>query len=433
MTSLPGDISAYFNKYGIDGFEPVPVPRDKYIYIVVIPALKESNNLPRLLESLNSQVISHPEKILVMITLNNTEDAPETIIQDNEISARFIEEAVKTNKYPLLNIAYIDLFSPGNTMPVKEGGVGLARKTGMDTALKYFDYSSGEPLILGCLDADCTVDKNYFDIVYNYFNSGKVEAAHVEYYHPLPEEKENKEAILSYEIFLRYYVFGLLKAGSPYAFHTIGSTMHSTAGAYVKIGGMNKRKAAEDFYFMEKLSKVTSIHKIPGTAIYPSGRGSFRVPFGTGQRVNRYLAGTHEEHVIYNFDSFLILAKWLELFNNSELLPVEYYLEEAGKISPALHEFLLLSKFEESWPKISGNTKNPKQALLQKRLWFDGFKTLKLIHHLRDNVYPVKPMFPHLAGVFIRHNITLPENYNGEEMPSVEVQISFLEKIRTLT
>ena len=71
-----------------------------------------------------------------------------------------------------------------------------------------------------------------------------------------PVDNDETKAIICYEIFLRYYVLGLKFAKSDYAFHTIGSTMLCTPDAYVKVEGMNKRKAAEDFYFLEKLAKI---------------------------------------------------------------------------------------------------------------------------------------------------------------------------------
>ena len=49
-------------------------------------------------------------------------------------------------------------------MPHKIGGVGLARKIGMDEALKIFNYNSTSKKILICLDADCTVASNYLNI-----------------------------------------------------------------------------------------------------------------------------------------------------------------------------------------------------------------------------------------------------------------------------
>jgi len=54
-----------------------------------------------------------------------------------------------------------------------EGGVGLARKIGMDTALQIFDYSiPGKKLIIS-LDADCLVEENYLSEI-SYFSRSKM-------------------------------------------------------------------------------------------------------------------------------------------------------------------------------------------------------------------------------------------------------------------
>ncbi|MCK7516438.1 MAG: hypothetical protein MZV64_01280 [Ignavibacteriales bacterium] len=46
-------------------------------------------------------------------------------------------------------------------MDDKNGGVGLARKIGMDLALSKFDYLSINKNIILCTDADCIVDSDY--------------------------------------------------------------------------------------------------------------------------------------------------------------------------------------------------------------------------------------------------------------------------------
>lgn len=433
MIFLPVNITKYLKKYGIEDYSLLPEVKTTYKYIIVVPALSESINIPTLLESLNSQESKYFNSTLVVIAVNNTKSASPEIVEDNKMVIEYLEKVITDKTFANLNLAYVDASSPGREMNDRDGGVGLARKIGMDTALRYFDYNTKGKNILGCLDADCKVEPNYFDAVVEYYNNTGAEAGYVNYYHPLPDDPENKKAIICYEMFLRFYVYGLEFANSPYAFHTIGSTMNSTVEMYAKIGGMNKRKAAEDFYFMEKLSKVTTIHKIDNTCIYPSGRGSFRVPFGTGQRVNRYLAGTHEEYFIYNIKSFDILKEWVKLFHNDDNSDGGYYLSEAEKIDVKLKEFLDSNDFCKSWEKIVKNSGNLAQIKLQKRLWFDGFRTLKLIHFLRDNGYENQPMFPHLAEIFVQKGLELPANYSGEELPEIDVQVKFLEILRSIT
>jgi hypothetical protein len=49
--------------------------------------------------------------------------------------------------------------------------------------------------------------------------------------HQQGDTPEEDQAIRRYELFLRAYVLGLARAGSPCAFHTVGSAMACTAEA----------------------------------------------------------------------------------------------------------------------------------------------------------------------------------------------------------
>src|SRR5213594_3575687 len=89
------------------------------------------------------------------------------------------------------------------------------------------------------------------------------------------------EAIAAYELHLRYYVRALRYAGFPYAHHTIGSCMAVRADVYKKQGGMNKRQAGEDFYFLQKIIPLGHFTDLTETKVIPSSRPSDRVPFGT--------------------------------------------------------------------------------------------------------------------------------------------------------
>jgi hypothetical protein len=195
---------------------------------------------------------------------------------------------------------------------------------------------------------------------------------------------------------------------------------------------MNKKKAAEDFYFMEKLAKITRIHKIDSTKIYPASRGSWRVPFGTGQRVNRYIAGTHEEYVLYDPKSFDVLQKWLSVFNSREILTADEYLKKARAINTTLHTFLQQNSFQESWQKILHNSKTEEQIQKQKMIWFDGFRTLKLIHFLRDNEFPSINMFDALDQMLQCFDQT-PLRPNNNSFPPIDIQIKYLSKLRELS
>ncbi len=441
---IPEKVKKYLNKYSSDHRDIEHAGLDNIDNVIVIPAINESENIKDLFASIAENDGKYFSTTLLLFVVNNSEKANEDIKADNKKTLDYLSSIIKkmTGHFDNfqekllasgLRIALIDASSQGKVLSAKDAGVGLARKIGMDAALKIFNYESSLKKLLICLDADCQVDKNYLTEIADTFNQKSYHAGFVKFEHKIPDNKESAEAIICYEIFLRYYVLGLMYANSPYAFHTVGSTMVCDYESYIKIGGMNKKKAAEDFYFLEKLSKIVNIDYIKSTCIYPSARKSWRVPFGTGQRVNRFFAKTHPEYFLYDTVSFEILKRWNNVFYNEESKSANDYLSEAKKINTELYNFLLQQKFSESWGKILTNTANSKQILNQKKYWFDGFRTLKLIHHLRDSLIPQINMFDAIDNLFKMSNVKFDLKRSREKIPGLKTQIKYLEVLRDLT
>jgi hypothetical protein len=399
--------------------------------IIIVPCLDEFDTLPKMLNSLEANNEFYLSKTLLIIVINNSVSADELIKINNVKTYEFLKQKYFCKKSQL-NVGIVNAFEGIKAFDEKNAGVGLARKTGMDLALKYFDYKSHKKKTMICLDADCEVETNYLEAIINEFNNFETNAAYVNFEHSLNNSETINRAIIAYEIFLRYYVLGLTYSDSPFAFHSVGSTMICDYKAYIKIQGMNKRKAAEDFYFMEKLAKVYPIKKISETKIYPAARPSYRVPFGTGQRINRYLAGTHNEYELYSSEIFDVLKNWNNLFFLNNKLSSKEILVESEKIHPQLHVFLNNSKFSEQFEKIQDNSANANQLSIQKKLWFDGFKTLKLVHFLRDNAFPNVDMSFALDKMFER--IKYPVNIKGNrhDFSDINLQKQYLDVLRRL-
>ena len=181
--------------------------------------------------------------------------------------------------------------------PPKQG-VGLARKIGLDLALPLLDYGGGDPLLV-CLDADTLVQPDYLPAITRHFARSTAGGAAIPYRHRPAADPAGQGAIDRYELFLRAYVLGLELAGSPYAFHTVGSAMACRASAYVASGGMNRRLAGEDFYFLQQVHKTSGVAPLAGTVVHPSPRSSHRVPFGTGRAVGDMLAEGEQRLLFY--------------------------------------------------------------------------------------------------------------------------------------
>jgi hypothetical protein len=172
----------------------------------------------------------------------------------------------------------------------------------------------------------------------------------------------------------------LAYAGLPYAYHTIGSSMAVRSSAYQKQNGMNKRKAGEDFYFLQKLIPLGDFTEIKSTKVIPSPRVSDRVPFGTGRAMQNWLTENKEELLSYHPKSFEDLKQFCEVLPN-------FYLNEKSSIPTSIESFLETIDFHENLIKIKKNStsKNHFEKLFYN--WFNAFKVLKYMHFARDNYY----------------------------------------------
>jgi len=169
--------------------------------------------------------------------------------------------------------------------------------------------------------------------------------------------------------------------------------MACTGRAYAAVSGMNRRQAGEDFYFLQQLAKTGVVERIPGTTVHPSPRASHRAPFGTGARVHTFLEGTEDAYRVYHPEGYGIVKAWLASVAADLEAPADALLRQAESIAPALSAFLQAQGFAEVWPRFRAQHRDTAQLIRHFHGWFDGFRTLKLIHYLRDHGYPEQDLF----------------------------------------
>ncbi|RLE23672.1 MAG: hypothetical protein DRJ65_11345 [Acidobacteria bacterium] len=366
---------------------------------VVIPVLAERENLFETLKSLAKNPAEQLKDTLVICVVNNRAEpsARADQIADNQNVLQNLDQIVQGGLTPVdpdgeisaLRLAYVDASSPGQELGRKMG-VGEARRIGLDTALGVLCRNGSPDGLLISLDGDSLVEPNYLNAISQHFAVSDAGAGVVAFAHPVPEDPVHREAIQLYEIFLRYHELGLRTAGSPFALPTVGSTIVARGGAYVAAGGMNRKQAGEDFYFIQQLVKTGSVARIDTTTVFPSARASDRVPFGTGASMGRHLGGGGDLRTVYHPEGYRILGAWLSLVLNHLEASAEELLKEGAAIAPQLGTFIEEQGFQDVWPKLQQNAPDLEGLAAQFHRWFDGFKSLKLIHYLRDHGY--RPM-----------------------------------------
>jgi hypothetical protein len=342
--------------------------------VIVIPVLAESLSLKSCLGSLSRNNLEIIKRTLIIVVVNNRIDCAAADRADN----RKVLSWLQSSPFPGLNLAWVDASSSGTELGAREG-VGLARKIGFDLALELLDWSV-DPLLIS-LDADTLVADNYLQALADHFGQSTAGAAVIPFRHQSADRPETERAIRHYELYLRSYLLGLEQAGSPYAYHVLGSACACRAGDYLKIGGMNRRLAAEDFYFLQQLAKTVGVKTVAGTMVSPSPRISERVPFGTGRAVQ----DKREQRQSYRFigaAAFTSLGQWLALVAAGLDGSAERLLEQAAHIDPVLSEFLVSRNFAEVWRKLQRNHAPDQRRLAAFHQWFDALRTRQLLTQL---------------------------------------------------
>jgi len=358
-------------------------PQQDLSIIVVIPCFNETQ-LIKSLESLNSCDL--PNGWVEIITvINSSEISSNKIIENNAKTLELAKQWTILNAKNRISFYFID----ANNLPDKDAGVGLARKIGMDEAVIRFEQINKDGII-ACFDADSTCASNYLAELEKHFQLHKKSpACSIHFEHPLQGNEfsqENYQAIEAYELHLRVYKNALQFCGFPFAFHTIGSSMAVKSKAYQKQGGMNKRKAGEDFYFLQKMMALGNFTELKTTVIYPSPRVSDRVPFGTGRAMQNYLSNEQKNYTTYSMESFLDLKQFVEQLDN-------LYNNIILELPLSVSEYLKTISFDENLHKIRQNSTSLihfKQLFFN---WFNAFKVLKFVHFSRDNYYPDVDVF----------------------------------------
>jgi hypothetical protein len=358
--------------------------------IVVVPAFDEPS-IVELLVSLASCKIPLC-KSEVIIVINAPGNALSSSLENNLRAFFEIEEWKRRNPDCFFSTYPVNLGQPR----IKGWGVGLARKAGMDEALKRFNSIDRPDGVIVNLDADCSVRENYFVSLENeLLNRKEKNGCSIYFEHSVIGEKFRESiynAVSQYELHLRYYFQALSFTGFPGVFHTVGSSIAVKSLAYVKVGGMNRRQAGEDFYFVQKLIPLGGYFNLNSTTVNPSPRVSGRVPFGTGAAVSKMMSENIQELLTYNplaFKDLNLFFEYLEnIFENDsdDLLLLFYDFPESIKLFLEGQEWL--SKVTE----IKNNTSG--YSSFRKRFfeWFNMFKVVKYLNFSHKSTFEKVPV-----------------------------------------
>ncbi len=303
-------------------------------------------------------------------------------------------------------------------LPDPKGGVGWARKMAMDEAARRLEPDG----IIVCLDADCTVAESYMNTIKQHFDEFKThDAVSIFYEHKIDHlDSKHRDAIVLYELHLRYLINAQQWCGHPFAYSTIGSAMAVRRKSYLDQGGMNTRRAGEDFYFLQKFIEIGTHGEIRNTTVYPSARISSRVPFGTGRAMQQILTDG-EKWLTTDFQIFQQIKPLFESLDKLRNIslnhekPDDYdFLQTELNISLDLVEYLRVNAFLEECRSIANHTAS--YVTFRKRFfrYFNSFRMIKYMHYMSDHHYPEVPVLESVVKLARQMKLTVGSSHQAD-------------------
>ena len=354
-----------------------PAISDPGLFLVTIPCYGEEKVMDTL-RSLDG-CGTKDQKTVVLLLINSECGADSAVMDLNQQA--YDDSLLATFEH--LSVLPLWVYD----IPKKIAGVGLARRLAMNWAASLYDQNGLSAAPIACLDADSEVAENYIREITHFFDRHpECDAVSIYYEHPIEKCSNRKltEGIIDYELHLRYFTEAQKWAGHPHAYQTVGSSMAVRSESYLKQGGMNKRKAGEDFYFLHKFSRIGTLRELNSTAVYPGIRVSDRVPFGTGRALLDMVGG--KEWDTYSPEFFFELKQVISCIDQS-------FGQESSELFNSFPEgfknYLRHSMdFERIHATISGNTSQSDSYLKRFYSWFDAFQVFKYAHYFRDFCRP---------------------------------------------
>ena len=348
----------YLARYAEPEAKRGPSATRTYRHVLSIPAFDETGDFLQ-------RVLPRGAADLLVILVAN---APDHVKREDAAFARtldLLDLAGGLDRARNVDVAIVDRV---NTPVPRRAGVGLARKIGADIALRLIVERRIEIPVIFSTDADTALPPGYFEAA-----EGQAAGWVYPFLHKSGDEDLARRGLM-YELSLRYYVNRLEYAGSPYAFHTLGSCMAIDATSYAKVRGFPRRNAAEDFYLLNKLAKVGRIRRLRAPVIEIEARVSTRVPFGTGPALAKV---PRDPTTMPGYAGATFEA--LKMFHESI----------AAGTTPSQPVPRLLDA-------IGYQPKRDQRAI---HTWFDAFRTLKFVHAARDE-FPDPPLLETLETLY---------------------------------
>lgn len=371
--------NTYFKRFQTESEENLQPVSDDLELAVVIPAYNEPDIEDTIIGLLNND--DPGCQVDVFIVFNAPDDKEDRIINRNLTDYQHYFEFAEGLDHP-----FVKLHVSWQLFPKKIAGPGSARKYGMDMAVRRFNQIDRPDGVIISLDADAVISRDYLLSIREHFIANpKQDAATIYFEH---QYQEPDDPVVLYELYLRYFRHAMEWSGYPHHFYSIGSCFAVKAKPYAEQGGMNRKNAGEDFYFLNKIELNGVLGECNKPVVYPSGRVSDRVPFGTGTEVKKI----REEggYDVYSLKSFRILSQLVSMLKQTYTLSEADFRTKVESFPQVVQDYLARIYIWDAIEDARDNSSDEQAFLKRLFRYFDTFKVIRFLNYLAEKAFPKK-------------------------------------------
>jgi hypothetical protein len=149
------------------------------------------------------------------------------------------------------------------------------------------------------------------------------------------------------------------------------------------------------------------------------------VPFGTGKAIGDWIESEADCYSTYDIRIWHILKNFVDIIpklQTEDFKTISFFLDNENQ---EFINFLNENEFESGLLEIRKNSTDVKSYLKRFFVWFNAFRVLKVVHHLRDHKYPNQPIIDEAVKM-----AKLKAFYNSEKDLKAMLELYRIEEMK---
>ena len=275
-----------------------------------------------------------------------------------------------------------------DALPAARPGLAMARKVGLDEALRRMDNAVHESILI-LSSADVRYSRDYFVSVSEGLLYAQVPGACYSQfqYSGAGETDTVKRAAVLYELYLHYLNVGASLCGFPYPLVVPAPAISLTATAYVKAGGYAATYNEQSTAFLARLNELGNFKRLPQAQLTLLARNQVRPGSEGARTIARMSRRGRSRLYVPHPNGFVLLY---HLFSSLPELYLAQHLKlrQVVDLGAPVHRYFDKLFFDEHIAKLRQNSRH--LASFQERFfhWFNAARVMQFLKFLSDEIHP---------------------------------------------